>query len=158
MRKEPALVGLQKVDFISLLAASMAAGSVFLPWFRVESLTSYAGYTHTHHYGLLRGTFVEGGWAGLSLSLFSLIMVFLRVRWSGLASLTNTFIGTGYLLGWVDLSGKFLQAPSQKYNSILHVEPQAGLYVFLFSSLVCTMTLFQKRYAFRESVRIQNPS
>ena len=77
MPKEPVEIRLPKQDYLSLLAAMVAAGSVFFPWFNIEVVTSYSGYTNHQLYGAFKGTYVEGGWAGLSRSLFCVVMFFL---------------------------------------------------------------------------------
>ncbi len=149
MKKEPALIRLPPEDYISLLAAAMAAGSIFFPWFKIDAITSYEGYTSGLSFGVFNGTFVEGGWAGLSLSLFCLVMIYLGVRWSVVAGFSNTLIGLSYLLGWIDLSGKFLPMQTEKGIALLQVNPQPGLYLFTFCSLLCTILIFRKHYASR---------
>lgn len=147
MSKEPVETSLSKQDYISLLAAMVAAGSVFFPWFNVEVITSHSGYANYQLYGTFKGTYVEGGWAGLSLSFFCIVMIFLRNKWGSLTGLCNVLIGLSYLLGWVDLSGKFLETSTN--NALLRVEPQNGLYLFIASSLVCSVLILRTRYASR---------
>jgi len=147
MPKEPVEIRLPKQDYLSLLAAMVAAGSVFFPWFNIEVVTSYSGYTNHQLYGTFKGTYVEGGWAGLSLSLFCVVMIFLRNKWGSLTGLCNVLIGLSYLLGWVDLSSKFLA--TRKDNALLLVEPQNGLYMFIVSSLVCSVLIIRTHYASR---------
>lgn len=149
MSKEPAVAGFQAEEYLSLLAAAVAAGSVFFPWFQVEVVTSRSGYTTLQQYGFFNGTYLEGGWAGLSLALCCLVMAFLKVKWGTLAGLCNVLIGLGYLLGWVDLSAKFLTADFNKGNTMLLAEPQTGLYLFIFSSFACLMITFRTHYASR---------
>ena len=149
VQKEPAVAGLQAEDYLSLLAAAVAAGSVFFPWFQVEVVTSRSGYTTFQQYGFFNGTYLEGGWAGLSLALCCLVTAFLKIKWGTLAGLCNVLIGLSYLLGWVDLSAKFLTADSSKSNAMLLAEPQTGLYLFIFSSFACLMITSRTHYASR---------
>lgn len=147
MRKEPAVSGLRLKDYVCLLAAAVAAVSVFLPWFKIEAATISESGARLTSYETFKGTFVEGGWVGLSISLFSMVMLFLRVKWCLLAISCNVLVGLGYILGWVDLSKKILTNHSG--HEILHVEPQAGLYLFLVSSLLCSMLILRTHYASR---------
>lgn len=147
MRKEPAVSGLRLEDYLCLLAAAVAAGSVFLPWFQIEITTAFEGNARHTPYGTFSGTFVEGGWAGLSLSLFGLVMLFLRIKWSGVPTFCNVLLGLGYLVGWIDLSEKIVANYSG--NALVQIEPQAGLYMFVASSLFCSMLTLRIHYASR---------
>lgn len=144
---DPAVSSKNPVDYFILLVTSLTAGSIFLPWFQIEITTTFEGYATHNPYGSFRGTFVEGGWVGLSLALFSMILLFLRVRWSFWGGICNFLVGLSYLLGWVDLSKKFL--PPQTTNALVHVEPLTGLYLFIVSSLVSTLLIIRTHYASR---------
>jgi len=147
MRKEPAVSGLRLKDYVCLLAAAVAAGSVFLPWFKIEVAAISEGSARLTSYGTFKGTFVEGGWVGLSISLFSMVMLFLRVKWCLLAIPCNVLVGLGYLLGWIDLSKKIPATNSG--HEFIQVEPLTGLYLFVASSLVCSMLILRTHYASR---------
>jgi hypothetical protein len=149
VQKEPAEASRQSEDYLSLFAAAVAAGSVFFPWFHIELITSHSGYTNVQQYGNFNGTYLEGGWAGLTTACCCLIMTFLKLKWSALAGFFNVLIGLGYLLGWVDLSGKFLTADVTKGNAMLVVDPQTGLYLFLISSLAYLTLTIRIHYASR---------
>ena len=149
MKKEPALSRLPRKDFLPLLAGAIAAGSIFFPWFKIDAVTSYQGYTSVLSIGIFSGTFVEGGWAGLSISLFGLIMIYLDIRWGFAAGVCNTLIGLAYLLGWIELSAKFFPMQTEKGSALLQVNPQPGLYLFTFCSLLCTILIFRTHYASR---------
>jgi hypothetical protein len=145
MLKEPAGARLQKKDFIAMLSVAMAAGSVFFPWFHIGLVNTQSRTPTFLSYGLYSGTFVEGGLVGLSLAIFCIMLIYLKIKWSGFLSIGNALIGVVYLFGWSDLSGKFISEEATKSQAFLKVEPQAGLYFFIVCSLLSTALLFQKK-------------
>jgi hypothetical protein len=145
MQKEPAGASLQTKDLIAMLAVAMTAGSVFFPWFHIALVKNQSTTPTFHSYGLYSGTFVEGGWAGLSLAIFCIMLIYLKIKWSGFLSIGNALIGVLYLFGGSDLTGKFISEESTKSQALLKVEPQAGLYFFIVCSLLSTALLFQKQ-------------
>jgi hypothetical protein len=145
MQKEPAGASLQTKDLIAMLAVAIAAGSVFFPWFHIALAKNQSTTTTFHSNGLYSGTFVEGGWVGLSLAIFCIMLIYLKFKWSGFLSIGNALIGVVYLFGWSDLTGKFITEEATNNQVLLKVEPQAGLYFFTVFSLLSTALLFQKQ-------------
>lgn len=147
MSTEPAVSSIKPADYITMLAVTVTAGSIFLPWFHVEVTTTFEGFVHHTPYGSFRGTFVEGGWLGLSFSLLSIVLLFLQIRWGVLGALCNALVGLGYLTGQIDLSKKFIAANAG--SALMQVEPQSGLYLFVFSSLLSVVLILRTHYASR---------
>ena len=146
MKKEPAGASFPNKELIVLLIVALAAGSIFFPWFRIYFTNNTAESSTYTLQGSYSGTFVEGGWVGLSLSIFCLILAYLKSKWGGLFSAGNTLVGMAYLLGWVELTSKFTKVKATQAQIQLKIEPQAGLYFFIVCSLLSTILLLQKRY------------
>jgi hypothetical protein len=145
MKKEPAGASFLKKELIVLLVVALAAGSIFFPWFHIYFIKNISGSPTSTLQGSYSGTFVEGGWLGLSLSIFCLILVYLKNKWGGLFAAGNTLVGMAYLLGWVKLTSKFTSEKATQAQIQLKIEPQAGLYFFIVCSLLSTILLLQKR-------------
>lgn len=145
MQKEPAGASFLKKELIVLLVVALAAGSIFFPWFHIYFIKNTSGPTTYTLEGSYSGTFVEGGWVGLSLSIFCLILVYLKNKWGGLFAAGNTLVGMAYLLGWIELTSKFTKEKATQAHIQLKIEPQAGLYFFIVCSLLSTVLLWQKR-------------
>ena len=129
-----------KSSKIALVAAGLAAISVFLPWLEVSSSASFGGYSGSFSSGGISGISIGGGIFGLLVALAGGFMAFKNIKFAFIAGAINFLNGIGYMLGWFGASG------GSSYNSSYgggyasaSVDPQIGLYLFVLSSLVFTI-------------------
>lgn len=158
MNWEPAGPDLRLEDYLSYVAILASAGSVFLPWFQIDLYASYLVYQTSVDLGNFNGAFVFGGKLSLIISIFAALMLFFRLRMAYFAGIINLTLGVSYLTGWLDYSSHLLD----KYGKIgtLHcnLNPQYGIYLFIFSSLFLAISLIQSERAYREFLRKESLS
>jgi len=125
---------MKKVNYIALIAAGLAAISVFLPWVEASSSID-AGIFGSHNYstGAFSGIQFSEGILGLLAALAGGIMAFKNIRWAFIAGIFNFLNGLGYMLGWFQSGGSY----SNSYSSVSSsIDPLFGLYIFLIASVV----------------------
>jgi len=137
--KETNIVGSsnQKINYIAIVAASLAAISVFLPWVEASSSASFGGYSSSYSTGGISGISIAGGIFGLLLALAGGFMAFKNIKWAFIAGAINFINGLGYMLGWFGAGGGGSYSSSYGGGSArASIEPQIGLYLFVLASLV----------------------
>jgi hypothetical protein len=137
--KETNIVGSsnQKINYIAIVAASLAAIAVFLPWVEATSSASFGGYSSSYSSGGISGISIGGGIFGLLLALAGGFMAFKNIKWAFIAGAINFINGLGYMLGWFGAGGGGSYSSSYGGGSAkASVDPQIGLYLFVLASLV----------------------
>lgn len=132
--------------FVALLAAGIAAFSVFLPWLSAasDSLLSMRNLSITvpGQTEAVSGHSVSGGMLGLFLTFAGGIMALRESKWAFTAGIANVLVGISYLLfaGTGDagcVGSSFVTGSGIIPVSLTGMcNPQIGLYLFTGSSLL----------------------
>lgn len=127
-------------QIILLVAAGIAAISVFFPWIEASASASVAGYSSSYSSGGISGISLGGGIFGLILALAGGYMSFKKIKWAFLAGALNFITGISYMMGWAG-SGQSMSGSG--YSAKSSVDPQFGLYLFVAASLVFAVSAFK---------------
>jgi hypothetical protein len=127
-------------NYIAVVAAGIAAISVFLPWVEASSSATFMGQSASFSTGGISGISLGGGGLfGLLLALAGGFMAFKGIKWTFLTGAVNALNGLGYMLGWFGTSSG--ASYSSSYGSAkASVDPQFGLYIFLLSSIILAVS------------------
>ncbi|KXK40181.1 MAG: hypothetical protein UZ09_BCD002000447 [Bacteroidetes bacterium OLB9] len=139
---------MKKLNQIALVAAGIAALSVFLPWLEISSSASAGGYSANYSTGGISGITVGGGIWGLLVALIGGYMAYKNIKFTFIAGALNFIIGIGYIFGWFGAStgvnGGFNYNSSYGNASAqASINPQFGLYLFVLASLVFMIYTFK---------------
>lgn len=130
----------KKVNYISLIAAALAAIAVFLPWLKVTASYNAMGQSGSFSSGAILGVHIAGGILGLLLALAGGFMAFRQIKWAFIAGAVNFINGIGYMVGWfgagADAGFTRYSYSSDFGSSKASIDPQIGLYMFVIASLV----------------------
>lgn len=156
MNREPAKPNVRTDDYLPFLAILVSAGSIFLPWFQIDLSASYHIYQTSLDLGNFNGAFAVGGKVALVITSLAALMLFFRIRMAYLTGLLNLSLGGSYLIGWLDFSGQLLDKSGKIGTFCCQLNPQYGLYLFIFSSLFLAISLVQSERAYREFLQKEN--
>ena len=130
---------MKKTNYIALIAAGLAAISVFLPWLEANSSLSFGNYSSSYSSGGVSGIAIGGGIWGLFVALGGLFLALKNNRWAFIAGVINVYIGVGYMLGWFSAGANSSFSYGNDVTGIgsarVSLDPQIGLYLFVFASI-----------------------
>jgi hypothetical protein len=139
-------VNAKELNYVALVAAGIAAISVFLPWVEASSSARFGGFNSSWSSGGISGILLGGGIFGLLLALAGGFMAFKNIKWAFIFGVINFIDGLGYILGWfgAGVGGSF----SSSYGGgrvKASFDPQFGLYLFVLASLVFVISTLKKK-------------
>jgi hypothetical protein len=149
MRLEPLQPRLLVEDYFSIIATLIAIGSIFLPWFTIHVNANFANYSSGVELGSFTGTYATGGILALTASTTACFMHFFRIKWAFLGGVANLLLAIGYLTGWMNFASQLLHNTIKNGEVTYRMDPQYGLYLFLFASIFQIISLIQSQRAYR---------
>jgi hypothetical protein len=125
----------QKINYIAIVSSGLVVISIFLPWLEVSSSFSGLGQSFGSS-GSISGISISGGMFGVLVSLAGGFMAFKHIKWAFIAGVVNFLNGLGYMIGWFGVGGFSYSGSAGGVSAKGSIDPQIGLYLFVFSSLI----------------------
>jgi len=157
MNLEPLKPRLLLEDYFSIIATLVSMGSIFLPWFTITISASFASYSSVVDLGNFSGTYITGGIIAITASITAGFMHFFRVKWAFLAGVANLLLGIGYLTGWLSFTSQLLDNSVTNGEVSYTMNPQYGIYLFVFASIFQIISLIQSQRAYQVSLQKEIP-
>jgi hypothetical protein len=131
----------KKVNYFAVIMAIIIVISVFLPWAEASSSVSFGGYNQSYHSGGVSGFLCGAGIIGVLIGIIGLIMALNCFRWTFVMGIFNFLIGIGFAFGWFSAGGSVsYNSGFGNGNASAHVDPQIGVFLFIFASLIFIFT------------------
>ena len=157
MHLEPTRPRLLLEDYFSIIATLVSMGSIFLPWFTIQINASFADYTSVVDLGNFTGTYITGGILAITASIIAGLMHFFRIKWAFLAGVANLLVGVGYLTGGLSFTNQLLDNSIKNGEVSYIMNPQYGIYLFVFASIFQIISLTQSQRAYQVSLQKEIP-
>lgn len=157
MRLEPLRPRLLLEDYFCIIATLVAMGSIFLPWFTINVNANFANYSSAVDLGNFTGTYASGGILALTASITAGFMHFFRIKWAFLGGVANLLLGIGYLTGWLSFTNQLLDNSIKTGEVSYTMNPQYGIYLFVFASVFQIISLIQSQRAYQVSLQKEIP-
>lgn len=157
MRLEPSRPRLLLEDYFSIIATLVSMGSIFLPWFNISIGTSFENYSSVVDLGIYTGTYITGGIIAITASITAGLMHFFRIKWAFVAGVANLLLGIGYLTGWLSFTSQLLDRSVTTGEVSYTMNPQYGIYLFIFASIFQIISLIQSQRAYQVSLQKGTP-
>jgi hypothetical protein len=133
-----------KVSYVAIIASITAACSVFLPWIEASSSASFMVHSANYTTGGISGISVKGGEFCLLISLACVYLAFKRIQWTFALGVVSLILGLGYMFNWFGTGSASYSSNFGGLSAEVSVNPQIGLYLFVFASLV--FSIFTLKY------------
>jgi hypothetical protein len=148
---------MKKVNYFAIIAAAVAAVSVFLPWVQASSSASFGDYHSSYTTGGISGISTGAGIVGLLVAIVGVYMTYKQLKWAYICGVINFLDGLSCMLGWFGLSARGTFSSSLGGgSSSASIDPQYGLFIFIISSAVFVIATFLKRNQILTDINFNN--
>lgn len=145
---------MKKVNYFAIIAAAVAAVSVFLPWVQASSSASFGDYHSSYTTGGISGISTGAGIVGLLVAIVGVYMTYKQLKWAYICGVINFLDGLSCMLG-LSARGTFSSSLGGGSSSA-SIDPQYGLFIFIISSAVFVIATFLKRNQILTDINFNN--
>jgi len=145
---------MNRLKSFALGAVAVTVISLFLPWLEVSASSGSSDVSVSFQPIIISGISIGYGIIGLLVALTGAYLAYKENKWTFLAGVFNFINGYGYLHKWFGAGTR----DSGNYGDVTSrssVDPQYGIYVFIFASIA--FIIFTLKYYKQKKAETTNP-